>query len=275
MATIRRSPAWPDLRVKPSFGAAQINWGHPLANQLVAAVLINEGGGLPRNLVRSDAFSSTAPPSWTIGPNGLALDGNGTTQYAGIGRAFIADYPGTMMMVGEAVGTAQHNIVSVAYTGSNTASLGVRMGDGTSLILSGWIYNTSAFTSTNGATTLTAGRTYTGLHVWNTATSRILYLNGVQDGSSTSSQTMVAGMNTSDMLRLNRTTVIYYPGKKLALWYVWTRALSATEALWLHAEPYAFLQPVIRRRWFALAAAEAPTGGVVTPRSLGLLGVGA
>jgi hypothetical protein len=39
---------------------------------------------------------------------------------------------------------------------------------------------------------------------------------------------------------------------------VWTRALTANEALWLASEPYVFLSPIIRRRHFIPPAA---TGG--------------
>jgi hypothetical protein len=36
-------------------------------------------------------------------------------------------------------------------------------------------------------------------------------------------------------------------------------APNADAVAWLHAEPYAFLQPIIRRRWFVPAAAAGTT----------------
>jgi hypothetical protein len=51
MFYVKRSPLWPDPRVKPPFGAARINWGHPLAHGLRACFLLHERAGMAYNLV--------------------------------------------------------------------------------------------------------------------------------------------------------------------------------------------------------------------------------
>jgi hypothetical protein len=48
---IKRAPIWPDPRVKPPFGAARVNWGHPLAQDLRICFLLHERAGMAYNLV--------------------------------------------------------------------------------------------------------------------------------------------------------------------------------------------------------------------------------
>src|SRR3990167_6453935 len=56
-----------DPRVKPPFGAARVDWGHPLTHRLAVLLLCNETGAAPRDLVRN-----------------LPTQFDGTWQYPGI-----------------------------------------------------------------------------------------------------------------------------------------------------------------------------------------------
>src|SRR3990167_6114750 len=67
----RRSLLWPDPRVKPPFGAAEIDWGHPLASGLVFYAPLNEGGGLPLDLVSRISATTKTGATWLAGYKGL------------------------------------------------------------------------------------------------------------------------------------------------------------------------------------------------------------
>src|SRR3990167_119944 len=56
-----RSLLWPDPRVKPPFGAAEIDWGHPLARELVVCLLFNEQAGIPQDSGPYHATTGKSP----------------------------------------------------------------------------------------------------------------------------------------------------------------------------------------------------------------------
>src|SRR5262245_14193662 len=82
----RRSLLWPDPRVKPPYGAAEIDPGHPLARGLIGAWLCNEGAGELYDLTRRSRASTTDYGSlmWTTSPYGLSSESVG-----GAGRKII------------------------------------------------------------------------------------------------------------------------------------------------------------------------------------------
>jgi hypothetical protein len=51
----------------------------------------------------------------------------------------------------------------------------------------------------------------------------------------------------------------------IAMAAIWMRALSSAEILQIYAEPYAFLRPVIRRRWFVPPAGAVPVSASASP----------
>src|SRR5678810_530534 len=67
-----------NTNTKPPMGA-QINWGHPLAKDLVVYFVFNEGGGIARSLV-IPYVPSTTSHSWKVGGIGLSGSFNGTTD---------------------------------------------------------------------------------------------------------------------------------------------------------------------------------------------------
>ena len=286
MANIRRSPIWPDPRVKPPFGAAQITWGHPLAQGLSAYFPMNESGGRTVHNLVNNQNGSLVGPVWTPSLRGAALLFDSVNDYIGLaafpllssGVPFAISwweqitantnaYPGRFIL--DVSGSATYflvlrstDVVSPAYApltwgASPGTSVGMTAVDAPSVATSIGVWRHWVITGTNPLSSVTADHQ--------------LYVDGISYATSRGSNfgTVVNNRigyygadNGPDAIIDN---VAIYNG----------RQLSSDAVRWLFTEPYAFLQPVIRRRWFVPAAAGAPTGGVVTPRSLGLLGVGA
>src|SRR3990167_2034237 len=77
-----RSLLWSDPRVKPPFGAAEVDWGHPLARGLIAVYLFNEGTLTPTNLVQNGVgagATSAGSPSVISSVGGLGISTSNTT----------------------------------------------------------------------------------------------------------------------------------------------------------------------------------------------------
>ena len=267
MAAIRRSPIWPDPRVKPPFGAAQINWGHPLARGLIACWLFNEGGGDPidlSQLPRRATITDRTNMKWSAGAGE-----SGLRQLANTGTTRGVTLSPTLSLLTSSTFSVETRIVPTSVGDSYGALL--TYGTSRGMWFRGALLQNSWFVGTDhlNTTAITAGTLHTYLATIASGTNLSWYLDGKADGTAT-----ITDVNYDFEAIGNDTSSETFDGL-VVFTRVWNTLLSPAAALWLHAEPYAFLQPVIRRRWFVPAAAGAPTGGVVTPRSLGLLGVGA
>ena len=283
MANIRRSPIWPNPRVKPPFGAAQINWGHPLAQGLTAVVLLNEGAGRPYNLLTGQIATFTNTPTWGISPAGILLASDATNDRWDLGPSDAVGPSGPL------IGTTSATMAVIRKkrdaTNRDSVLCGVTLTLGADQVYrcqthcpwgDGVVY--FDFGGYGGANRISAsGLSFSGQQAWVfVAGTRgsVFYQNGILRASQT---TAITRTSSANVFTVNPT-----PGDAtlgdlddISLVILSQREWTQAEVLWWQAEPYAFLQPVIRRRWFVPTAAGAPTGGVVTPRSLGLLGVGA
>src|SRR3990167_4956320 len=69
-----RSLLWPDPRVKPPFGAAEVDWSHPLARGLAFLSIFNESGSGVVDLVTKLGGSPVNAPFVTPSADGLGVD---------------------------------------------------------------------------------------------------------------------------------------------------------------------------------------------------------
>src|SRR5262245_45028942 len=74
---VKRSAVWPDRRVKPPFGAAEIDWGHPLSTRLQVSYLLNELGGRLYSLTGKSPANPGSTAVRIAGPAGIGLQGTG------------------------------------------------------------------------------------------------------------------------------------------------------------------------------------------------------
>lgn len=251
-----RSLLWPDPRVKPPFGAAEIDWGHPLTNGLVIYIPFNEGGGVvAQNLVGGPPLSNnTLGKMWRT-----ARDGIGVGGASGAGNVAIPVDP-----IGGLASFAAYSWFDHGGSLNVTALLGIgRWNDGLGVpdtflnrYGGGDLQRTIlAFSGGNIDSTITAGwvsgaRNSLCQNV--TAASLTTYTNGIARGTVASTGTMTAassGYNVFFGTAGSHATMGPYPSAGLAA-ALWTRPLAVGEILWLDKEPYAMLRPIVRRRYF-------------------------
>src|SRR3990167_4097943 len=70
-----------DPRVKPPFGAAEVDWGHPLTASLITRGLLNESGGPVYGLGRVVPVLAPTAIIRTVGPKGTGCAFDGTSSY--------------------------------------------------------------------------------------------------------------------------------------------------------------------------------------------------
>lgn len=265
MGRLKRSPIWDDPRVKPPFGAAQINWGHPLAgNNLVHCFLLNEAAGAIHDIAgsRRRVTATMNGPTWveTRGGRGLNFV-RASSQWVDLGPM-----PATGPYTDDVTVVVRFVPTNTALTNISTM-LGTGTSDNFSKEFTLWTGNTpntaefrwgdiDAVTGIETLTTLTAGVQY-DVAGWRQGSPsdwrRRIYLNGRQDNAST----IATNISQGGSLALGRDGAggaRYFDGQ-IIFAIVYDRALSDIEIHSLYVEPYAFLQPVIRRRYFVPVAA--------------------
>lgn len=120
-----------------------------------------------------------------------------------------------------------------------------------SMINGVFLANTSVDLVANQWITVAATRT--------AAKANAFYHNGQLVALGATNDTTTATANASGLIRLgNRTDAQAYIGG-MSWAGVWSRALTVDEAFILHADPYCFLRPVLRRSYGFVGAALVPT----------------
>ena len=272
MGRLKRSPIWDDPRVKPPFGAAEVDWGHHCSQGLQGYYVFSEGaGGYARDFAISNdgnwANAGSNPGAWRVTDAGLVIDTGGTSYNRAIQSRHT--YPSSVTTAPFTY--AMRASFSVAIGGSFNHDLwGLHDGPGSGNVLPGLqravssgvlrlsIYD-GATRAALGTTALTVGPTFSLAGHWDGATIRV-FVNGIQEGTQASGAPLIpaaafliVGSGNGNDADVGSAFYTSYAG-------FWTRALNSNEILELHAEPYAFLRPVIRRRYFVPAA-----GGLSIP----------
>jgi len=237
-----RSRLWPDPRVKPPYGAVEIDWAHPLATGLVACWLFNEGAGTVLNnlvSVAQQAFiNDNINVTWSASRLGLALAGN-----SGAGNSGIGIDPGIT------TGTTFTWDTRVAPDLSSTyGALFVAADQQGLYIRSSGLFDVVTGSDQQSNTAITANTRHHYAQVC-AAGSGTHNLDGVADGTFSSITSHVS-------TRMFQVSTLRYGGI-CEFQRFWSRALSASEVQWLAAEPYAMLRPIIQRRYFVPAAGSA------------------
>ena len=265
---VRRSPLWANSQTKPPFRSVGIGWGHPLTRGLVTYVPLSEGGGSGHDLVRGVVGSSLANLLWQTGATGSGLrdpaaNQNGGNLFAGLNPL---------------AGLTNATVISWLYQIAGWSAAKETLGFARWEVSSTFLMNrkdASATTShciltmstTNADLTVTDGMTVTGQqHCIAWVLSNLVlscYIDGFQVGGTatgvgtitsnpTDGYALFAGGTSGAGSQENLTSAVGLAGG------LYNRALSAAELLWLTAEPYDFLQPVIRRRYFVLPGSAEP-----------------
>jgi hypothetical protein len=242
-----RSRLWPDPRVKPPYGAAEIDWSHPLGAPLVAAFVLNEGGGGPREMVRGLGAAPQNTTAWTTTRMGLARSYTGTTScdaYLGL----------------EAIGGGSA-LTLVAFV-SNVISGGVVASKADANAgLYDWMMMRSGG---NDQLRFLYG---SGLAVDSgiTATGKDFYaITASASGQNWQSGDLTATTGGVTLVANNKRLVLggryLNPTYDLGIEgvlnaFFWFRvAFSFGQLAWLRAEPYTIFRPIVRRRYFVPAA---------------------
>jgi hypothetical protein len=236
---IKRSPLWPDPRVKPPFGAAEIDRAHPLAPDMMA-YLCNEGAGPLHNLCKGgEATTPTGGATWTSALVGPVKTYDGSTQYDTITNRWrgASDYA----IVVRARRASGFVLVSLDETNAEARFQYDPGGEG-KLALRG-------HPATNIITGATALGTTAFHHLVGTrlAATLYVYVDGASDATPVADGVVPS---VTSVHRIGQTVGVQFGGFSLDHLFVYGRGLSAGQARWLATEPYAFLRPIVRRRYF-------------------------
>lgn len=253
---LRRSPIWSDPRVKPPYGSVELDEGHPLAQGLIFYAPLTEGAGGPVNIVKpyaADGVVGSWQPS-SVSRTGFktAVSGDYLKFPSSADYDLNGDYAFTIAWRFTKTGqTASAVDGYVGHRTSNTTGMWAVYDDNTNI----------NFVSHSGANFLFGGGTKptNALHTigivrqagggWTMYSDGLaVSTNGNAVALNAGPQELFVGALGGDTTTLN----IFANWDWVGIWY--KRALTAYENFQLHSEPYAFLRPIIRRRY------SVPTG---------------
>lgn len=264
-----------DPRVKPPFGAAEIDWAHPLSRGLVTALLFNEGGGLPSDLAR--------------GTQATAFPGSYGTSNAGPGIRFAGSQELDLIWLGGgfqmslSVGLFWDQYVNLyaklAVAGADGQFTWThQQGDGvtTTQLRTDWVagavHNIGEFTRPS------AGVSHRLTGTFDRTASGVLGQQLYTDGASVSGSPILTGdtSNGSTIPFDSNPTMKVMPDATsiatLDYLYCHNRKLGPDEILWFYAEPYAMLRPIVRRYHLVTTPTTPTTSSVVFRTTLSQLG---
>ena len=235
---------------KPPLGT-QINPSHPLAQGLIAAWLMNEGGGGNIYDISSNnntgAFQGSPAPSWNAGQFGSALSFNGSSTYLS-NTTFSQLYPLSISVWVNYVIGSDGGVLSFRNENVNPYN--------------GWCLeifsSTIYFVVNTGASINTTYPFVSGqwTHLALTMTSSfaaILYANGVPIASGAFTTPLVPAV---PLYIGSRHDGFQFDGL-IDTPLIYNRALSAAEIQQLYAQPFCFMQP--RKQLISRSAAPAVT----------------
>lgn len=250
----RRSALWSgDPQEKPPFGSVEINFAHRLAPTGVCW-LINEGGGNLIDLVTGRTGVLTTGPSHGASARGLALRLSGSNDVRSSG-AFVTAPPFSLHVwfTTDNVSGVK-TLAAIASTTSDGSYHRLFLFDDDVGAQSSDVGNNS-FART--ASVIVANKWHLASGVWASTASRKAYLDAGDEATNTVSR-VPGSLNTTDLgvNRNNAGVPERLPGQ-IGLALLYPVAHSQNDIRWLAAEPYIFLRPIVRRRYFVPAAGGA------------------
>lgn len=242
---------------KPPLGS-QLDRGHPLAAGLASYLLLNEGGGGPRDLANpGGGWTVTGAPPWVSGRPGPGLKLDGSTQYltavGAVPRVTAGDFSVSLLMAPASVSTSQWmwsqgTLAAGSFMGLGVNSTGVPRWE-------------TAGTSVIGSTALTASTLYRFTLTWMSGRTNHLqcFLTPGLTGKTVTDLSATTGATyTVDNVRVGadpKTAPSTFGAATVYDFLLWKRCLSLAEVTWLGEEPWALVQDPAHRRWFVPAAA--------------------
>lgn len=264
MAYIKRSPIWPDPRVKPPFGSARLNPSHELAYKLTACWNLNEYGSRTIfEAATNDPGTLTNAPAWGVTPfgNGVRLI-SASDQYVNCQNPpnlQITDDITVMMdyMVGSDFSSTRELLTKDKDTGGRAYTLDILDTAGARFYINGGGGNDLVAESVVPAI-YTRKRAYGSYRTSDKLIS--LYVDGKKVAEKTATTSGIPTA-TANVLLGRREYVGYtnpFDGWILRA-MIWNRKLQDSEIAAVQAEPYSMFQPIIRRRYVVPAAGYDPS----------------
>jgi len=253
--------------IKPPIGST-INWRHPMAKDLIAVWLFNEGAGAPVELMRRTRGTFTNYNSWRTGPRGKSLAWNDSMHLSypdtylkqpqvlswacGLRRGGTVDsyarpFGKTFADGGSAPYVTYDFEVNPAGAGQNHALASI----GTTTAL----HTTTAFDTGD----LTIPRIFLGTYVAGTLK---FYMNGIlrsTNASVTGTVNYDTGADASFLISSASAAGVNQWNGDIYWIYIWQRCLNETEAMSLNLSPYQFIN---WRRKSYLFGEPPPAGGI-------------
>lgn len=265
MPYINRSATWPDPRVKPPLGAAEINWQHPLTQGLLAFWLFNEGGGTAVDLCFGLSATQVGGAAMRADTGGVGIFNTtvGTgVYYTAVRPAYLRTATSsTVARIRSSTSTPIATVACATFSSGQVPMIFTI--DGPTIL--GYGFYDGAF-HTSGINTVVNGDglvhdvagTYDG-------TTLTYYL----DGKSDSTASYTGAQDTTQTVNLDfmqyQFDGRYFLGSIYHLAY-YGRSLTAAEARWWASEPYAVCQPIVRRRYVIPVAGFKPAWAVQATR---------
>lgn len=251
-----------DLIVKPAMWWPGLRRGHPLARDLVALWPLWEGGGhiagdFSGNANHAILTDMDPATDWLGSSIGTCLDFDGSDDWARLEEAVVTDYPLTLScwFNSDSDSAAQYPMW-IGDKDSSTEFLaciqlaGHQAGDYIAAVVShGSIHRAI---STKG---YTAGQWHHACAVFESSSSRTIYIDGGNEGTNTTSVIPV-GADRTALGKSGDASPVEFDGK-LALAMIHRRGLSAEEARELCEDPWGLITPRTRKIYsFAPAASR-------------------
>ena len=246
MGRLRTTGYVGDPRIKPHYGSVEVNWGHPLTQNLRGCWLFNETIGSPRNLAKQrNVGTLTGGVAWTPSPRGPVLKFDGSS-----GKVTFTQYPSTVtgpftwLVDVKPSGSGEKEIIDAGQPGLTFGAIGATL-----LFWDGSFFTSSALP--DEWVRVAAVRDGSNF--------KSLYLNGRLDASGAGTgQALLTTLSIGALVSGGRE----FPGS-IGHLFIYDAALSASLVAWAGAEPYAGLSPIVRRRYFIFTPAAAPGGTTI------------
>lgn len=239
-----RARSWGQVKPPPG---ARIDWGHPLAQGLVFASVVNPQGGMPVDLVTgAQGAAANGVTAWgqkAYTEVQFTKASSQSVKWPASGPYMAVPSVGlSAMVVGFHTAPTTSSLDTFLSNQSGNKGFGLFCHGGP---IFGYTNNIGSGTLTSAGPDLTAGREYVILGTYSRPASLLTcYLDGVVRSSGACSLTLVAPGQGPEMGHSGGGDLgNSYTNGGVGLGYIWHRALSADEAQWLRAEPYAFIAP--------------------------------
>lgn len=230
-----------DLTQKPYLGA-QINWGHSLAEDMIGCWIMNEGSGaiIRDHAIGNDMDTVNLTPDWV--PGGISCPTNYESFYRNSNivddRFAWGTGPFTFATRLKVVNNANYQYLLSLRSVDPGFALYPSGGTYFPYVYDGGVNGFTSITISYGETSsLVISRESTG------ASKCHGYKNGILGESITYSSSIAGALSQIVIGNSNPTASDYECAGVIYYIYLWDRALTADEALWLHYEPYAIFEP--------------------------------